>query len=431
MTLKLYRFPSIRLIRLYSKQGKDETNNALAERFSQILEQKLNESPAFKLDTDPKFKELKEKYDSEQLKNNEFSHKYQQQLGSLKNESVVNFNKHAKNIADTTVKGPWDGTESTLDSTLRMITDLKPKEIRMEFKPKKDIKTRLLKAKDDSLDYKINGSSTKETEDNFREMYKEKLLGPSMLLNSSSPNVTLGLISSIAESKINEKINRQNGRFDDPSMDAVRGKPLNRDHLINSNDTNYFMNQILNKQDVLPPWVENQQSISTEIKSFRNNLEKVWINCFLEKLRRGPFTKEAFSKKISPSEYNEMLNSSTISGEKPYLTEKVSQINIMIRNFNLQSPSPNFHKFKLNLDQELDSLYKKAVPLFFNNFEDNVKDVIKYSEVKANSKGSGSSLLGLFDDKNGSGGTVRKETVHIKPQEEVHIWNEIKNMFRN
>ena len=59
-------------------------------------------------------------------------------------------------------------------------------------------------------------------------------------------------------------------------MQKVRGKPLEKQHLVNCTDSNYFMNQVLNKQEVLPPWIESQQSLNRNIAQFRENLVEMW-----------------------------------------------------------------------------------------------------------------------------------------------------------
>ena len=54
-------------------------------------------------------------------------------------------------------------------------------------------------------------------------MYRERLLGPSMLLNHSSTSVDF--VEMLVGNKINAKIDQTTGKFETDDMQKVRGKP--------------------------------------------------------------------------------------------------------------------------------------------------------------------------------------------------------------
>lgn len=318
----------------------DPPVSALAQRISDILDNKIANSTASQIKSDPTLAEHLESLKQLDIeKSKEYHQKHQISLKRTdpQNERLLAANKHAR---DTANAQPWTGTESVYDSNLRMLVDSKPGPIKVSTGK------RILSARESSLDYKLgigigmpktdntnntdsNGinSATKnvsstlsDSEENFREMYKERLLGPSMLINSN-PQSAFGMIGSIADSRIAELINKSTGRFDDHSMSLVRGKPLSKDYLQNCTDLNFFMNKIMQNQEVLPPWVESKKTLDMEISRFRKDFEK------------------------------SSLDPSLVT----FFKTKLENLNKQIRNYNLLAPSASLHMFKLLWDTELKS----------------------------------------------------------------------------
>lgn len=302
--------------------------SAIARRFEQILEEQLQNSTSSSLRN--AVKDINTMYNTDNIEKAKLY---------IKSEPILQTNKHARDIYKSQ---PWTGRESIADSNLRMIVDSKPPPMKVKRGAAK-----LESAREATLDYKLNN-------DNFRELYKERLLGPSMLLSPSS----IDLVNTIASSKINASINKQTGQFDSPLMSEIRGKPLDRDHLKNSTDNTYFMNQILSKQNVLPPWVENQKTLDGEIGRLRYDIDEVWFKWIL--------TKSEVSDLLSPSKTKESLvelcnRVQQFKGsidllaihDVDYLRQRINSVNSQIRSYNLQSPSSNLHKFKMDTDTEI------------------------------------------------------------------------------
>ncbi|KAJ5278861.1 hypothetical protein N7478_004233 [Penicillium angulare] len=177
----------------------------------------------------------------------------------------------------------WTGTESLQDSALRMLDDAS-KPIRTPFKipnpvnlqpapkPKHSPGVRIAKAKERTSNYAMSqtpGLSEEEREEIRNEM-REKL-------NPGARNMPISIqgLSSLANERIEDAIAR--GQFEK----IRRGKGVNTetDHNANSayiDTTEYFMNKIIQKQEIVPPWIEKQQELATEISRFRQRIRAEW-----------------------------------------------------------------------------------------------------------------------------------------------------------
>ena len=82
-------------------------------------------------------------------------------------------------------------------------------------------------------------------------------------------------LTSLANERIEDAIAR--GQF----KNIQRGKGVNveRDHNASSpflDTTEYFMNKIIQKQDIVPPWIEKQQELVRAVQTFRSRLRSEW-----------------------------------------------------------------------------------------------------------------------------------------------------------
>ncbi|EAT78220.1 hypothetical protein SNOG_14349 [Parastagonospora nodorum SN15] len=82
-------------------------------------------------------------------------------------------------------------------------------------------------------------------------------------------------LASLANKRIEDAIAR--GQF----KNIPRGKGMNveRDHNANSpfiDTTEYFMNKIIQKQELVPPWIEKQQELTSAASKFRSRLRVEW-----------------------------------------------------------------------------------------------------------------------------------------------------------
>lgn len=420
-----------------------DVNSVIVERMKRIIEEKittqLTSISSLRNSNDPHIRSMLTESDfgdpnrESQIKASMY----------IKSEPLLSRNKHAKDIFQSE---PWTGEESSHDANLRMILDSTPKQkpilndpvASLRHKKRITPQARLSNARDVSLDYKLNKKLDSDLEESrFREMYKERLLGPSMLLNSSASSA-IDYVGAVASNKINASINQQTGKFDDePRMQDVRGKPLSSEHLKNCTDLNYFMNQILNKQEVLPPWIEAQQNLDKSVSSFRANLDQLWFKWIVnDSIMSNVVNKLNTSLDEILNVYEKDIKKITFADNKlpdvdlKYIKKKVESLNNEVRHYNLQCPSLSGHKLKLDAEKEIKASYWRTLEQFPTSIEQwlevnkgrNKKrsDSVKNDGWISTSK----NMLGLF----------RESAPDIHENKEIdtnlHIWQAIKDIFK-
>lgn len=86
---------------------------------------------------------------------------------------------------------------------------------------------------------------------------------------------TLQGLTSLANERIEDAIAR--GKF--KNIPRGKGKNIERDYNASSpflDTTEYFMNKIIQKQEIVPPWIEKQQELVKGVASFRGRLRNDW-----------------------------------------------------------------------------------------------------------------------------------------------------------
>lgn len=164
---------------------------------------------------------------------------------------------------DIAAARPWMGSESVEDAALRMLTDahkpmrvppkipgLRGPPVRIDTgrpKRKAGTGTRLVNARDKTSIYaslKDSGMSEQERE-KLRQEMKQRFQP-----DGRAPATVQGL-ANLANQRIEDAIAR--GQF----KNLPRGKKIERDHNASSpfiDTTEYFMNKIIQKQEIVPPW---------------------------------------------------------------------------------------------------------------------------------------------------------------------------------
>ncbi|CAG7978873.1 unnamed protein product [Penicillium nalgiovense] len=306
----------------------------------------------------------------------------------------------------------WTGTERVEDTTLRMLDDAS-KPIRMPYKipdpvslkippkPKKSRGERLAEAKDRTSTYTLSrapGFSEEEREDMRREMREQ--LSP----GAHSMPISISGLSSLANERIEDAIAR--GQFEK----IRRGKGVNTktDHNASSafiDTTEYFMNKIIQQQEIVPPWIEKQQQLGSELSRFRERLRADWrrhaamliaskggsLDVQMKRAKAyaaaearladrakseasfGEDTSMSETSQGSPAIKNDSEETEDLAHlpplrdpgylaiERSYHELAVKQINALTRSYNLQAP-PSAHKPYINLDRELNACYAAVAP---------------------------------------------------------------------
>lgn len=190
-----------------------------------------------------------------------------------------------KGTRDQVAAQPWAGNESLHDSALRMLDDSKkrirvpgtrspPRNVNLKPQPKKKTSTgqRLANARDKTSIYALaqQVDMTEEEREKMRKELKERFSPAARPMPT-----TLQGLTSLANERIEDAIAR--GQF----RNIPRGKGTNveRDYNANSpflDTTEYFMNKIIQKQEIVPPWIEKQQELVKLVSSFRSRLRNDW-----------------------------------------------------------------------------------------------------------------------------------------------------------
>ncbi|KAF2678306.1 hypothetical protein K458DRAFT_395121 [Lentithecium fluviatile CBS 122367] len=194
--------------------------------------------------------------------------------------------RHTRDLATA---DPWSGTESIHDASLRMLNDahkpLKvrggrmgtpgaqlPRSIDTGRKSKVATGTRLANARDRSGLYsslKDSDIDEQERQKRFQEL-KDRF---SPHARAVVPGTIQGL-ASLANERIEDAIAR--GQFKNLPN---RGKQVERDYNASNpflDTTEYFMNKIIQKQEIVPPWIEKQQELVATANKFRSRLRADW-----------------------------------------------------------------------------------------------------------------------------------------------------------
>ena len=186
---------------------------------------------------------------------------------------------------------PWTGQESLSDAALRMLNDahkplrgLKvvrpsssqapaaPVDLRMKKPARRSDGQRLLTAKDRMSAYAM--SQDPALSEHEREQYRKQLRDRFTAGARPMPGTVQGL-QSLANERIEDAIAR--GQF--KNIARGKGKNIEKDYNANSpflDTTEYFMNKMIQKQDIVPPWIEKQQELVKTANVFRSRMRADW-----------------------------------------------------------------------------------------------------------------------------------------------------------
>jgi len=186
---------------------------------------------------------------------------------------------------------PWAGSESLENATLRMLIDAHkplrrvgpPKiptprglpvnvDLRRQGPPKKTSGERLANARDRTSIYALSQdqSMTDQEREQMRKQLKERFTAGARPMPTSMQG-----LAALANERIEDAIAR--GQF--KNIPRGKGTNIERDYNASSpflDTTEYFMNKIIQKQDIVPPWIEKQQELVQSAARFRGRLRVEW-----------------------------------------------------------------------------------------------------------------------------------------------------------
>ncbi|KAL9013702.1 MAG: hypothetical protein Q9173_001619 [Seirophora scorigena] len=186
---------------------------------------------------------------------------------------------------------PWTGTEAVEVAALRMLDDAhkpirgtgppripQPRSVPMtvDMRMKKAVQKsdgqRLANARDRTSVYALSQDPTlsEKEKEKMRKVLKERFTAGARPM----PGTVQGL-AALANERIEDAIAR--GQF--KNIPRGKGENIERDYTASSpflDTTEYFMNKIIQKQDIVPPWIEKQQELVKEAQTFRSRLRNDW-----------------------------------------------------------------------------------------------------------------------------------------------------------
>lgn len=117
-------------------------------------------------------------------------------------------------------------------------------------------------------------SQQEDMNEEEREQFRKELKNRFSPGARPMPTSLQGL-TSLANERIEDAIAR--GQF----QNIQRGKGVNTERDYNANSpfldtTEYFMNKIIQKQEIVPPWIEKQQELVKTVETFRARMRNDW-----------------------------------------------------------------------------------------------------------------------------------------------------------
>lgn len=188
---------------------------------------------------------------------------------------------------------PWTGEETTSDAVLRMLDDAhkplrpglrgkptipmpssNPVDMRLRKQPNVSVGRKVANAKEAASVYAGMGFKEKSSQlsEEEREAMKKELRDRFTPAARALPNTLSGL-AALANERIEDAIAR--GQF----KNIPRGKGIERDTRADNpfiDTTEYIMNKMIQRQDIVPPWIEKQQEVVKAANVFRGRLRNDW-----------------------------------------------------------------------------------------------------------------------------------------------------------
>ncbi|KAH3671629.1 hypothetical protein OGAPHI_000334 [Ogataea philodendri] len=296
----------------------------------------------------------------DRIQDQNFEHQYQREIGLTKLPTYAG--KQEREIAAAPV---WTGKESVYDASLRMLND------KYKTVSKQNTKQRLHRAREGAIDYQLDKVSEKKQkkdaeDDGFSELYRERLLGPAVFVSDTFAAVD-NSVRSLADQRIMEAQRR--GDF----KNLPRGKALESEYR-NTNAyldrTEYHLNNILKRQEAIPPWIEKQGSVDVQIRQFRSQLDSDWtskaVHIVCDRYPMGSdsdkiqlMERYAQAEKDGGTSHSKLRSREWEQHHGEYLKTKLRVLNDSIRGYNLQAPLAS-QKLYLIQEKELEKCYQRC-----------------------------------------------------------------------
>ncbi|RKL27934.1 hypothetical protein BFJ70_g11320 [Fusarium oxysporum] len=346
----------------------------------------------------------------------------------------------------------WTGEESTADTVLRMLDDAKkplapglrgkfqppPVDMRLQKQPRRSAGEKVAKARDKVNTYvgmggqqAKNGMSEDEKEA-WRKELRERFEPGARAL----PNSITGL-AALANERIENAIAR--GQF----KNIPRGKGVERDARADNpfiDTTEYIMNKMIQRQDIVPPWIEKQQELAKQLGIFRARLRNDWRRfaarmiasrggSLQEQIRRAEEYAAAeevhnpIIRKKTDGQVEEIKAASPVVGrpfrdsaweqtEAAYHKLSIERLNALTRSYNLMAPDLAKKPY-FSLERELKACFAEVAPTVAREIQERATGGTARSLGGGGQAGKQTGLLETL-----TGGDDVK--VHVEAQEKAY-----------
>lgn len=203
---------------------------------------------------------------------------------------------------------------------------------------------RLESAQSRAIKYKLRQEKISQARDEneqsqFRQLYTERF----------TPIGSFEKLESLADRRIEESMKQ--GGFQGLGADKIRGKPADlpkpNPHL---STTQHYLNNILVKQNIVPPWIEKQSSVNRDISNLRNDLLRGFEEELASFLKKFKLINENSDLKAVHASIARSYGSSQgfvryrfenwKNSRKAAVEKRITIINSALRTYNLQAPLP-------------------------------------------------------------------------------------------
>ncbi|KAF5027192.1 hypothetical protein F66182_680 [Fusarium sp. NRRL 66182] len=303
----------------------------------------------------------------------------------------------------------WTGEENTADTVLRMLDDAKkplapglrgkfqppPVDMRLQRQPRRSAGEKVATARDKVNNYiDIGGQKPKNgMSEDEKEAWRKELRERFEPGSRALPNTITGL-AALANERIENAIAR--GQF----KNIPRGKEIQRDTRADNpfiDTTEYIMNKMIQRQDMVPPWIEKQQELAKELRAFRARLRNDWRRFAARMISsRGGSLQEQMSRaeeyaaaeevhnpiirKLADGEVQEMKAASPVVGrpfrdkaweqaEAAYHKLSIERLNALTRSYNLMAPDLAKKPY-FSLERELKMCFAEVAPTVAREIQD-------------------------------------------------------------
>ncbi|RSM07482.1 hypothetical protein CDV31_008571 [Fusarium ambrosium] len=346
----------------------------------------------------------------------------------------------------------WTGEENTADTVLRMLDDAKkplapglrgkyqppPVDMRLQREPTRSAGQKVATARDRVSTYvgmgvkdKAKNGLSEEEKEAWRKELRERFEPGARAL----PNTISGL-AALANERIENAIAR--GQF----KNIPRGKGVERDARADNpfiDTTEYIMNKMIQRQDMVPPWIEKQQELVKAAGAFRARLRNDWRRHAARMISsRGGSLQEQMQraeeyaaaeevhnpiarKKVEEEEIKEVpqvvgrpfRDAAWEQAEHAYHKLTIEHLNKLARSYNLMAPDLAKKPYYA-LERELNACFADVAPTVAREIRDRATGGTARS---LGGTGQRAKQTGLLESLAGRGDNVR---VHVEAEEKAY-----------